>query len=502
MVDTNGAPIQSAYVWLSLPVPPPPAVIGEMLQVAPPLQASFEGRTDAEGRAVWEGAPVGTHAFDIAAPGFMRRNGNPVPADDTEHDVVLKPALVLHGIVTDTDTGNPIPRFRLALGWPWLDPRSGKTNIQISRIDRFLPNFSGVRFRHAVEESVRYGLDELMVRIEAEGYQPFISRPIRYDEGEVPLNASLKRAETIEVTVVDASGQPAPRASIGLVIPGMRVVLSPDGLTQFGTPGINVMLQADEEGRVKLTQDPAVERIVAAGYRGTLGFAETSWARLRSDPVLSLAAWGKIRGRVLGTPGTLAGKVVVLGGQSEGRIDFALDFAMQTDAEGRFEFAKVPAGAFRVEERFVEQSGPTINVSTSRSVAVTVKPSETLEVTLGGSSRVTGRLTAPAGFELQPGCIWKVVLILPAILGSEQHARILPAIVDPTGAFAIDAVDPGTYQLQVHAVSRLPSVDQIFEKMPGLTNPISVSVPQDSGPIDLGDIPLNAKAAITSPRPK
>ena len=371
VVDTNSVPIQKAYVWLSLPTPPPPAT-GDTPQMAPPVQASFEGRTDAEGRVVWEGAPPGTHEFDIAAAGFMRRNGVPVLAEDTEHDVVLNPALVLQGTVTDADSGGPIPRFRLAMGWPSFDRLSGKTNIQVSSIDRFSPNFSEGRFRHAVEETVTGRSHELMVRIEAEGYEPFISRPIRYDEGEVTLDVSLKRSETIEVTVVDAAGRPAPRALIGLVTPGTRIGLAPDGLTQLEDSGLNVIVQADEEGRVKLTQDPTVERIVATGTRGTLGFAETSWVRLKVEPVLPLTPWGRIQGRVLGTPGTLAGKVVVLGEVKEGHGSFALGFRTQPDAEGRFEFPKAPAGLVRVELRYE-----------SRSVLVSVKPNETVEVTLG-----------------------------------------------------------------------------------------------------------------------
>lgn len=371
VVDTNGAPIQKAYVWLSLPPPPPPAM-GDTPQMAPPVQASFEGRTDAEGRVVWEGAPAGTHEFDIAAAGFMRRDGVPVLADDKEHDVVLNPALVLQGTVTDADSGGPVPRFRLAMGWPSFDRLSGKTNIQVSRIDRFSPNFSGGRFRHAVEEPVIGRSHKLMVRIEAEGYEPFISRPIRYDEGEVTLDVSLKRSGTIEVTVVDAAGRPAPRALIGLVTPGTRIGLAPDGLTQLEDSGLNVIVQADEEGRVKLTQDPTVERIVAAGTRGTLGFAETSWARLKSEPVLPLTPWGRIQGRVLGTPEIRTGKVVVLGEVKEGQGSFALGFRTQPDAEGRFEFPKVPAGPVRVELRYE-----------SRSVLVSVKPNETVEVTLG-----------------------------------------------------------------------------------------------------------------------
>ena len=515
-MDTDGAPVPNAHIWLNTF---PGSVSGEP-QTESKVQASFKGQSDTEGRAVWENAPGGTHEFDIAATGFLRKNGVLVPADDQEHDIVMKPALVLQGTVIDADTGRPIPRFRLAQGWPSIDLRSGRTNIQVSGIDSFSPNYSEGRFHQVLEKELIVGLadQKLMVRIEADGYQPFISRTIGYDEGVVTLDVSLQRTETLEVTVVDVAGRPAPGALVGLVTPGAVMHLGPDGLAQPDNGGLNVILHADEDGRVKLQKDTTVERIVAAGSRGTLGFSEISWAQLQSDAVLTLLPWGRIQGRVLGTPGKLAGKVVVLGDRNEEQVSFALDFTTQTDPEGRFEFAKVPAGSIRVEQRIVEQSGTMSVGYESRSVVLTVKPDETKEVTLGGSARVTGHLTPPTGFKLQPDYVWTVCLLgagpstepsgsfsgRPATLGPGRRARILPAVVEGTGAFVIDAVESGTYQLQAKLVRR-PILGQFIGDVPGLLEPttsISVTVPQDSGSIDLGDVPLKATGAVPSPPTK
>ena len=516
VMDTDGAPVPNAHIWLNTF----PGSVSGGPQSGSKVQASFEGQSDTEGRAVWENAPSGTHEFDIAATGFLRKNGVLVPADDQEHDIVMKPALVLQGTVIDADTGRPIPRFRLAQGWPSIDLRSGRTNIQVSGIDSFSPNYSEGRFHQVLEKELIVGLadQKLMVRIEADGYQPFISRTIGYDEGVVTLDVSLQRTETLEVTVVDVAGRPAPGALVGLVTPGAVIHLGPDGLAQPDNGGLNVILHADEDGRVKLQKDTTVERIVAAGSRGTLGFSEISWAQLQSDAVLTLLPWGRIQGRVLGTPGKLAGKVVVLGDRNEEQVSFALDFTTQTDPEGRFEFAKVPAGSMRVEQRIVEQSGTMSVGYESRSVVLTVKPDETKEVTLGGSSRVTGHLTPPTGFKLQPDYVWTVCLLgagpstepsgsfsgRPATLGPGRRARILPAVVEGTGAFVIDAVESGTYQLQAKLVRR-PILGQFIGDVPVLLEPttsISVTVPQDSGSINLGEIPLKATGAVPSPPTK
>jgi RNA polymerase sigma factor (sigma-70 family) len=514
VVGSNGTPVPNAYVLLNIMQP---SVDGTL---STPPQASFEAFSDTEGRVVWENAPAGTHEFRITVTGFMARNGVRVPADDQEHDIVLNPALVLQGTVTDAGSGEPIPSFRLALGWTLFDPRLGKTHIQVSGLDQLSPTFSGGRFRHVLGEPVMDGMDDpkLIVRFEADGYQRVISRAIRYDEGVVTLDVSLQRTETLEVTVVDAAGQPAPGASIGLMPPGTQVFLGPNGLmSQPGSEGFRAIHQADEEGRVKLQKkDLTVGKIVAAGSRGTLGFSETSWARLQSDTVLPLVPWGRIRGQVLGNPGALKGKVLLLNKQQEDLSGVTLDFRTQTDSEGRFEFSKVPAGPIRVVELIVEQSG---QIYESRSVVVTVKPDEVLEVTLGGRTRVSGQLTPPAGFLPQPDGSWYVVLmgsgqptppaggrlLAPASPRAEQYAGFLPAIVDPAGAFAIDAVEPGTYELQAKWIRR-PSPGQISAFTPGLLElpkPITVTVPPESGPIDLGEIQLKATATkVTSPPKK
>ena len=512
VVSTNGTPVPNAVVQLTTA----PISVDGTSNTTPQPQASFRELSDSEGRVVWDNAPSGTHAFDITVTGFIGRNGVRVPADDQEHDIVLNPALVLQGTVTDAETGEPIPRFRLALGWTSFDPRLGKTHIQVSGLDQLSPTFSGGRFRHVLEEPIMDGTDDpkLIIRFEADGYQRVISRAIRYDEGVVPLDVSLQRTETLEVTVVDAAGRPAPGASIGLLPPGSQVFLGPDGLmTQPGSEGFRAIHQADEEGRVTLQKkDLTVERIVAVGSRGTLGFSETSWARLQSDTVLPLVPWGRIRGQILGNPGALKGKVILLNKQQEDLSGITLNFRTQTDSEGRFEFSKVPAGPIRVVELIIEQSGQAYE---SRSVVVTVKPDENLEVTLGGKTRVTGQLTPPAGFQPQPDGSWYVVLmatgqptpptgarsVTPASPQTEQRAGFLPAIVDASGAFAIDAVEPGTYELQAKWIRR-PAPGQISAFTPGLLElprPISVTVPPDSGPIDLGELRLKVPSPQVTP---
>lgn len=508
VVDTNGTPVPKAYVWLNTMSPTPS---GE--PEAPLLQASFEGRTDAEGRTVWEDAPPGIHDFDVEALGFMRQYGVKVAADGEEHDVVLSPALVLQGAVTDAATGKPIPRFRLALGWPEADPLSGRTQIQVSGIERLSPTFSGGRFRHVLGETVLNGVKDprLMVRFEADGYRPHTSREIRYDEGVVTLDVALETTETVEVTVVDVGGRPVAGAQVGLVSPGSRIALGASGLVQTANQGVNALLRTDAQGRVKLQGNPERGRIVVAG---DAGFAETQWERLQADPVVRLDPWGRIQGRMLGSAGSREGKVVTLARAEEGGSDFVLDFHAQTDAEGRFTFPRVPAGTLWVEERIVTVSGNSSSSFPGRSKEAAVPAGGTVEVELGGNLRVTGRLTSPERFRSEPDVVWTVrmesVSMTPPppeiradpaafsrwMLRRQRDRRTIPVAVDAQGGFTVDGVEPGAYALTARKARRTELVfPGGFLEMLVTRSPLQVpevGSARTGGVVDLGEVRLEA----------
>lgn len=508
VVNAAGEPLPKAWVWLN--TIPPVTLVG----AEPPLllQASFEGRTDSEGRTVWEGAPAGAHGFDIEAPGYMRSNGVQIPADDMEHVVTLTAALVLQGQVTDAATGRPIPRFRLGLGWPNFNPVTGTTNAQFSSIGRFWPEFSGGAYRHTVGEQVLSGANDrrLMVKFEAEGYVPVTSRPVGYEEGVVTLDVALEKATELEVTVVDPSGRPVAGADVGLVFPGASLSLGSGGLASNPSQGGAPLRKADAAGRLKLSKDPAVQSLVASG---AAGFAETTFAALEQDPVLRLQPWGRITGRFLGKAGRVAGKVIALGTLQPYSQALTYDFSTRTDPDGRFEFSRVPPGLLWVEHRVVEILGPGQTSSyASQAKEVTVDAGESAEVTLGGGIRVSGRLGIPAGFSAPAGSSWRVGLHshaavpppevqgnpaelqrwagLPEVQRLTRLQRHLPAEVQPEGSFTIEGVEPGDYSFMAY-LSAPPKPDGSFVPPLLVSRALTTAtVGADTDELDLGEIPM------------
>ena len=189
LVDKRGDPIPNAkFILNTLPFPGPDG------RVPRAIQAEFEGKTGQDGRLVWTNAPDTKLDFAIFAKGFMEDEATVQP-DDQEHTIQLKPALTASGSVRDAATGQLIPKFRFGTGWPSLETNG--VTPRWSPLDRFWPSFSGGEFRHTYEEAVLVGVTNrgYILKFEAEGYQPFITRLIAADEGEAKLDVSLQPAQ-------------------------------------------------------------------------------------------------------------------------------------------------------------------------------------------------------------------------------------------------------------------------------------------------------------------
>lgn len=512
LVNRVGKPVPLAYVWLNT-MEREPRLVGTEAPFL--LQAGFEGRSDEQGRVVWNEAPAGEHHFDIKARGYMRTNHVAIPADGQEHVLTLAPALVIQGRVTDSATGQPVPKFRVVLGWPSFDPISQPTTAQFSPIERFWLDFTGGSYRHSLEEMVSEGNDpRCVLKFEAEGYLPQLSRPLRYDDGVVTLDMALEPASELEVTVVDPVGRPVAGADVGLVLPGAGLKLSGGHLTMDLYERTGALKRADGKGKLRLMNDPQVTRIVVAH---PAGFLETSFAALTADPVIRLQPWGRIEGELLGAGGLLAGKVVSISPWEPTHRELDFGISTTTDDQGRFTLSQVPPGKLRVSQLIITDHGNGSTISQQGSSAeTTVLPGEASRVTLGGGYRVTGRLRLPAGFTFPEGSHWIAQVQnpmpqLPPELRNDQaavqqwfrtpeiqalmkQAKRRPVTIRLDGTFTAEAVEAGDYRLQ--AMLRTPS-EMVMLSFDEESARFSVPAEPAFGEINLGEIP----AEIPSPAP-
>ena len=520
VVDIYGTPIPQAYIWhrnfLSGPI-----------DQRKPVQVDFSPRTDKFGRASLNNAPDVEMEFDVQATGFLRDDGIKIRPDDTEHLITLSKALVVHGTVLDDSTGERIQKFRIAQGWPEWNPIDGTTNAKWINIGRFWLDFQGGSYSKMFDESLVSGTENrgYFLKFMAEGYQPFVSRVIAANEGDVELNVTLHQAQTTGITIYAPNGRPAVFADVGLVSPNARLELIPGGFSRENIQNAGSLLRADKNGTFTLPADPAVTRVIVAGVDG---YAEASLAELAANPVLRLQPWGRLEATIFsgGKPASGRKYTLQLAGGSGDTVDF--DFLrLPTDAQGKLVIEKLPPRKLGLAQVVPSAFSDGSWTHGEAKTFFEIRPGETTRLELGVSnSTVTAHLQWPAGTLPLPKQNISVFLQtprppFPKDIGTNQAAllafvqsneyraaslnsRTFPGTVSDDGTITVEDVEPGDYQLSVMVMPadispRALKPDEAANIHPVLQGEVKVTIPADppSGTLDVGAVEL--KAVLSSP---
>ena len=283
VVDTDGNPIPKAVFfvehWGALSYP----------------SAVLDGRREAddEGKFVWENAPAGEVVFTVQAGNYRALRGQAITADDSEHTFTLRPAMKVSATVVDAKTGLPIPEFVMVTGYRF----QGRAQISW---DGNQPGFGrDGTFERRYDE--RY---DFVIKIEAKGYAPSISREILLSETEVTLEFALEEpGETapglsLTGTVLDPDGKPAVRATVALARQNQSPYITNGSLFD----GANCLsARTDDAGRftLPLGEEATEEENYALFVLHPLGFAEVSKENFESQDVpITLAKWARVEGTV------------------------------------------------------------------------------------------------------------------------------------------------------------------------------------------------------------
>ena len=380
LVSLSGEPVPKAHIWLDTmnhrPMNDPQ--YGKLA-----VQADFDGKPDAQGRVVWNNAPDADLTFDIAATGFMRTNGVKVRPDDQEHVIVLPPAVVVSGTVRDASSGQPIPRFKIVTGWPVTNSIDHSVNGHWSSFERDWLTFSDGQFRHVFEDALLYGQANpgYMLRFEAEGYAPSVSRPIQADEAEVHLEVALRPVPQTTVSVLLPDRRPAAQADVGLAMPQAGLQLVPGGFSRQNVQDGAALLTADAAGKFRLPSDDSVTRIIIAHPEG---FAEVTPAALAFDPIVQLEPWGRLEGTYLvgGQPATNRDLLFQYGQTHSEAISASFEaYRVKTDQAGRFVFNQVPPGKHKIVRLIPVGAGALQHEAFAE---VEIRSGETTTTTIGG----------------------------------------------------------------------------------------------------------------------
>jgi RNA polymerase sigma factor (sigma-70 family) len=523
VVDKSGNPIPKANIWLNtfeqgFSDPNRPK----------PVQVEYGPLTDSDGRAVWTNAPDADLAFDAAATGYQRISDIHVRPDGEEHVITLTTATVVHGTVFDETTGQPVPRFRIAVGWPEANPVNGTTNGHWSTIGRFWLDFSGGSYSNTFEEPAIGGMENpgYILKYMAEGYAPFVSRVIGADERDVQLDVTLRRATGRIVTIYGPDNQPAAGADVGLVFPGANLSLKRGGISRENIQAGGSLLRTDANGTFELPPDDAISRFIVAGPDG---FAEATPAGLPVNGVVHLQAWGQLQVTCISGGSPVSGREYDLQFEDgpSSSMSFDLEAALcKTDSSGQFLASQLPPGHLALSRRhYLPSMGGMTSWTDSDKIPFEIRPGETTTLNLGDSNYlVQARFQWPDGVQRSPG--WQVLAsmhtripgLTPEIMTNETARKAFfqsdefkaaqvnlhscfPVVGDDNSLSA-DDVQPGDYELSVQVSELLLGAssppNRVYQYKSLYSGSIHVTVPDEpaSGTIDAGVITLQPAPTV------
>ncbi len=158
-------------------------------------------QTDVDGLWEWKEAPPEEVLANIGRPNGMTLSNRALSPRKEEYVFRVPKALVISGKVVDAETHQPIKGFRLTSGYVWMGQ-------QVVWEDQNGKPSTGSTYE--IKKTDDTGAN--LVRVEADGYMPAVSREIKSDEAKVTIDFELLKGKTVAVTVLDARRSPG-RAS-------------------------------------------------------------------------------------------------------------------------------------------------------------------------------------------------------------------------------------------------------------------------------------------------
>jgi len=439
---------------------------------------------DANGVWEWNEAPLDEIKVDICRPDGMQLVERPLIARDEEY--VFRPPVTLEvsGTVVDAATQQPVKSFQVV---PGVVPME-QNDTQWMRYQPYDATDGKYTVREDRECKAYY------VRIEADGYEPAVSRAIKFDEGKINVDFALKPGESIEYQVLMPDGQPAAGAKVALAVAGSQVSIDNGDIDDTSTYHAT-RAETDATGRVKFTpQDSAYQLVVTHPS----GYAHVRVAPEKTNSTIELTPWARLEGTFRAGPKVVPNVTMeyysnAVHSYGEGQPSIFTHYRATTGPDGAFSFDRVFAGGGRLGRNiiYMVDEGAT-EVASSKKVSVMLEPGETKQVNVGGDGRpVIGKFERAKGF--QEKVLWNFATIfvapdipqpkfpnVPAAVQNDAKRReawwkewqltpegqahkamteanqrisdtaaYFTASVAPDGTFQLDDVPPGSYKLDI-----------------------------------------------------
>ncbi|MGE0378930.1 MAG: M56 family metallopeptidase, partial [Planctomycetaceae bacterium] len=376
-------------------------------------------QADETGLYVWDWAPDDAVSYMVSA-GDYSTNTATLIATNAEHVVKLSRALVATGHVTDANTGEPVKQFRAV---PVYEHRPMFLSTWFLGE---IPGENGVyelKLTDRDEGSRRY-----RVRIDADGYRSALSeQSFDIENGRVTVDFVLEPAAAQEGLVLDTSGKPAANASVILGTPSIVPQVTNAELDWGGRE-----IKTSDDGRFQLaaTFEPVRVRVLH----------EAGFADVRVDPdetlgTIRLLPWARVTGRLVHDGSPVADQTIRFNPVPSGVLGeprFQDSYYAKTDADGRFEFKRLPpiTGSVRAHLGPWQDSALT----SSQSAPLTLQPGERRTLALGGEGvAVTGQVVETGRGDVSLNKKWSLNYLIRRDGGVDWPAGAPPLSFEPSG---------------------------------------------------------------------
>ncbi|MBN2843624.1 MAG: carboxypeptidase regulatory-like domain-containing protein, partial [Sedimentisphaerales bacterium] len=349
---------------------------------------SWYGRTDAEGRFVWNSAPADEVKYDIYPKGYMSLRNTPLVAGDTEHSLTLLPELVVSGSIKDAGTGELIKGAKLTKGLVF-DINSTQTHWQRDR-ELVMADDGTYLLR------CDYPYPGFKLQAVADGYLPQESRIFKPDEGQIEINFTLEKGSGPSGKVLNPDGSPAVGATLAICPKDENLYI------ENGKVGNEAAIKVKTDTEGSFSFQPQNKDYVVIALAET-GYAQITNKQLTANSIVQLQPWAIVEGKIiLGDQPERNGCVYISNAEYYSSDPFCcISWHGYTDADpnGYFIASQVQSGKISVGRRTyldMEQRSSTA----SHSQTLELMPGQKATVNIGGKGRpVIGKVLPPADFQ-------------------------------------------------------------------------------------------------------
>lgn len=397
----------------------------------------WRAKTDAQGEVTWNGAPEDAVQFDIAGPGYMAVRKISLEPQDEPHLVQIRKTFEIEGTVID-EQKSKIPDFHVAVGWD-----IGRNNT-IHWGKTYDVNGRDGKFEVGVGEPVR----GIRLRIEAPGYRTWTSEAISMDKSPQKVFVRLERAGDPAGIVLSPDGQPASDARVTLVTLNHFARISNNFDIRDGKQAV----ASDASGHFAFSKIDEASQIIAVHEAG---YAEITTSELTETGKIPLQPWARLGVLILQRRKPLKPRLISietkLGTQERDHRKNVYELNGTTDGKGRVNFERVVPREV-VAAVILEQSRGKVSTRyRERSVRVMLAPGKTAQVVFYGSgAAIVGRLSVKGDPPKQHRWRENEAIWITSKGRGEFEGQVFRCLVDEDGAFRLDDLPPGKYELHVN----------------------------------------------------